>query len=240
LRIAALYDVHGMLAPLAAVLAEVEREDVDAIVLGGDCIQGPQSGETLERLRALGDRALWLRGNTDRLIAEHAGEDNVHGQVAKTIGADAVAFLRDLPFSHTLRLDGLGRVLFCHATPWSDEAFLAPDDTLDGVDADVVVVGHTHEQEDRSIGAARWVNAGSVGMPRGELVSGWALIGRRGAGSTEPRRSGGAGSAGAGAGPTVELRRTPYDVGAALAALRAVGGDVAEYWIADIARRARA
>jgi len=87
-------------------------------------------------------------------------------------------------------------VLFCHATPHSEtDAFtrLTPEDVLlpvfEGLDADVVVCGHTHMQFDRMIGATRVVNAGSVGMPFGRTGADWLLLG-----------------------PDVELRNTSYDL----------------------------
>lgn len=215
MRVAALYDVHSVLPALEAVLAEVEREGVDAIVLGGDCIHGPQPVETLARLRGLGDRAVWIRGNTDRLIAEEAGSDTAHGAVAEQIGPEAVAFLRDLPLAHELELDGLGRALFCHATPRDDEEIVTPLTTderlaaiLADVDADVVVAGHTHMQQDRRVAGVRWVNAGSVGLPyEGEIKAFWTLLGS-----------------------DVERRRTAFDVGAAVRAFEAVGReDVARF-----------
>jgi putative phosphoesterase len=207
-RVAALYDVHGNLAALEAVLAEVERESVDAIVLGGDCIHGPQPEETLQRLRSLGERALWISGNTDRLIADKEASDALHGLVAAAIGDEGVAFLDALPLAKRLDVDGLGRVLFCHATPRSDEEIvtpLTPDERLaailEGVEADVVVVGHTHMQQDRTVGGIRWVNAGSVGLPyEDDIQAFWALLG-----------------------PDVALRRTPFDASAAIAAFEAVG-----------------
>ena len=79
---------------------------------------------------------------------------------------------------------GLGDVLFCHATPRSDlEIFtrLTAEDRLfpafAGVDAAVVVCGHTHMPFDRTVRGIRVVNAGSVGMPFGEPGADWLLLG---------------------------------------------------------------
>jgi putative phosphoesterase len=215
-RAAALYDVHGNLPALEAVLAEVEQEDVDAIVLGGDCIHGPQPAETLGRLRSLGERALWLRGNTDRLIAGDDASDDLHGWVATAIGKEDAAFLGSLPLTQHLEIDGLGRTLFCHATPRSDDEIVTPltpderlTEVLEGIEADVVVAGHTHIQQDRKVGDVRWVNAGSVGLPyEGEIKAFWALLG-----------------------PGVELRRTPFDVEAAIRAFEAVGREDAAHFV---------
>jgi putative phosphoesterase len=206
-KVAALYDVHGNLPALDAVLAEVEREGADVIVLGGDCIHGPQPAETLERLRGLGDRALWIRGNTDRLIAGDRDSDGLHAWVAEILGAESVAFLDSLPLTQRLDVEGLGRTLFCHATPRDDETIVTPltaderlAEILAGVDADTVVAGHTHMQQDRVVAGIRWINAGSVGLPyEDDIKAFWALLG-----------------------PDVELRRTPFDVPAAIRAFERV------------------
>jgi hypothetical protein len=61
-RVAALYDIHGSLPALDAVLAEVPEDA--AIVVGGDAFSGPFPHETLGRLRGLGDRAPALEAAT--------------------------------------------------------------------------------------------------------------------------------------------------------------------------------
>jgi putative phosphoesterase len=208
--------VHGNLPALEAVLAEVERERVDAIVLGGDCIHGPQPKETLDRLRGLGDRALWIRGNTDRLIAGGDGSDGLHTWVAETLGRENVAFLESLPLIRRLEVDGLGETLFCHATPHDDETIvtpLTPDERLAeilaGVDADAVVAGHTHMQQDRTVAGIRWINAGSVGLPyEDDIKAFWTLLG-----------------------PDVDFRRTAFDISAAIRAFESVGREDAARFV---------
>ena len=64
MKVAALYDVHAMPTALAAVLADVERENVDAVVFGGDIFLGPLPAETLELVRSVDAR--YVRGNCDR------------------------------------------------------------------------------------------------------------------------------------------------------------------------------
>ena len=82
--IATLYDVHGNLRALEAVLAEVPDEAT--IVVGGDvCTGGAQPGETLERLRALGDRVVWICGNADRELAPD-GEPTVPAEFIEIVG----------------------------------------------------------------------------------------------------------------------------------------------------------
>jgi len=64
MNVAALYDIHGNLPALEAVLAEVPDEA--AIVIGGDVFSGPMPSETLSRVRGLGPRVRFVRGNADR------------------------------------------------------------------------------------------------------------------------------------------------------------------------------
>jgi putative phosphoesterase len=187
-RVAALYDVHGNLPALEAVLAEIP-EDVP-ILVGGDVAAGPWPGETLDRLRALGDRAHWIRGNADREVWQDArgmAPPEMIDFVRARLDEEQLDFLRPHPLTETFAVDGLGRVLFCHSTPRDDEEILtriSPDErweeALAGVDADVVVCGHTHVQFDRQIGGVRLVNAGSVGMPyETEPGAYWTLLGPR-------------------------------------------------------------
>jgi putative phosphoesterase len=199
-RVAALYDVHGNLPALEAVLRELE--EAEAIVVGGDVVGGAFPRETLELLRGLGDRARWIRGNAERWLGEAPGPGERTPpaeeleQVRAALPPGDRAWLHGLPARLELDVEGLGRVLFCHATPHNDVDIvtpLTPDDRLaailDGVRADVVVAGHTHIQQDRRVGGVRWVNAGSVGMPyEDEPGAFWALLG-----------------------PDVELRRSDYD-----------------------------
>jgi predicted phosphodiesterase len=197
LRVAALYDVHGNLPALEAVLAEVPEDAT--IVLGGDVAAGAFPHETLERLRGLGDDALWLRGNADReLVPGEQGRAPAHlmDWFRGRLSEEEIAFLHALPPALELDVDGLGPVLFVHATPQNDvdvftevtpEERVAP--AFAGVDADVVVCGHTHMQFQREIAGVRVVNAGSVGMAyEDEPGAYWALLG-----------------------PDVELRRTRFE-----------------------------
>jgi diadenosine tetraphosphatase ApaH/serine/threonine PP2A family protein phosphatase len=210
--IAALYDVHGNLPALEAVLSELGERD--PIFVGGDVVAGPWPAEALERLRALGDRVAWVRGNADRELGEPARQreggppPEVLEWVRSRLSEEQLDFVTRLPTRRAASVDGLGPVLFCHATPRSDDELLtgiSPDerwaDALSGVSERTVVVGHTHVQFDRQVGEMRVVNAGSVGMPY-EARPGayWVRLG-----------------------PDVEFRRTGYDVDAAAEAIGTTG-----------------
>jgi predicted phosphodiesterase len=205
MRVAALYDVHGNLPALEAVLAEVETEDVDAVVVGGDALWGPFQSECLAALRS--HDARFVAGNCEREVLAASDESSAWCRAQLTAGE--LDFVSGWPATVELQLNGLGAAVFCHATPRSDDEILTrttPEAdvvaALSGVAADVVLCGHTHVQYDRRFsGAPRVVNAGSVGLPyQGEPGAFWALLG-----------------------PEVELRRTPYDVDSALASLASSG-----------------
>jgi putative phosphoesterase len=194
MRIAALYDIHGNLPALEAVLDEIAQAGVDQIVVGGDVVAGPMPRETLDRLLNLPIPVQYIQGNADREVAaqmtgsdagalpEHVRE--IVSWVAHQLPPEHGQLLASWPATIRLEIGGLGQVLFCHATPRSDtELFtrLTPEERLlpafGGLAAQLVVCGHTHMQFDRSIAGARVVNAGSVGMPYGEPGAYWLLLG---------------------------------------------------------------
>jgi predicted phosphodiesterase len=233
LRVAALYDIHGNLPALAAVLSEVERAQPDAIVVGGDIAAGPMPRETLERVIALGPRARCLMGNTDRLLVEHYDGTSTAGDGSIWVRRDAWAaarltgagrdFLAALPPTVVLDVTGLGPTFFCHGSPRNDEERITsqtPGDSLDamlaGTAERVVVCGHTHVQFDRAHAGRRIVNAGSVGLHSEEGPGAyWLLLG-----------------------PGVELRRTTYDLDDAARRIRATGYPEPDGLIERLAGRA--
>ena len=165
MRVAALYDVHGNVPALEAVLAEVEREDVDAIVFGGDLFLGPFPGETAALVRSVD--AQFVRGNCDR---------EPDDWTRSKLDDETVAWAQSWPL--TVELDD---VLYCHATPRDDTRPIVTDaspperftEVLNGIDTRLVVAGHTHMQFVRD----SWANAGSVGMPyEDDVAAFWALV----------------------------------------------------------------
>jgi putative phosphoesterase len=215
MRVAALYDIHGNLPALEAVLDDVRRAEVDRVVVGGDVLPGPMPRETLACLADLDVPVQLIQGNGDRVVlAQMAGTESaevpeqfrdVIRWTAQQLRPEHERVLAGWP--KTLRVDirELGEVLFCHATPRNDTdifTHLTPEDRLlaifEEVNVHLVVCGHTHMQFDRTIGGVRVVNAGSVGMPFGEAGAHWLLLG-----------------------PDVQLRRTLYDLANAAERIRA-------------------
>lgn len=222
MRVAVLADIHGNLPALDAVLRDVARAGADLIVLNGDIADGPMPSRTLDRLTALGDRAVWVRGNSDRWLVDAFDGNFLIPGLDTSPSADWFEWcaarldrahrdlLADLPLTVTLDVDGLGPVAFCHATARDDNEYILVDsplahfrDAFAGLREQTVVIGHTHMPFDRLAGGRRVVNGGSVGLQYGHAGASWAMLG-----------------------PDVVLRRTPYDAAAAAAALWSAARDL--------------
>ena len=193
--LALLYDVHGNLPALEAVIADAEAAGADGWVLGGDyALFGAWPAETVRRLRAL-ERARWIRGNGERWTADpDDAPDNpvLPGAIEaarEALGPEVVADLASLPFS--CPLEGM---LVCHGSPLSDVRSFAPEpggedeELLDGASAPRIVFGHTHLPFARGgPGGVELVNPGSVGAPLdGDRRAAYALV--HPDGRLEPRR----------------------------------------------------
>ncbi|MFL6543257.1 MAG: metallophosphoesterase family protein [Chthoniobacterales bacterium] len=209
-RVAALYDIHANLPALEAVLDEISGSDVDAIVVGGDVVPGPMPRQTVARLQQLDRPVHFIRGNGELAVLGDLRGVPAHFQErirwnTEQLTSKQFHWLSQWPLTRRIQIDSHGEVLFCHATA-RDENELFTARTADDhvlalfaeVHAPLVVCGHTHMQFDRTLGALRIVNAGSVGMPFGTPGAYWLLLG-----------------------PDVQLRRTSYDLDRAAQRIRA-------------------
>jgi predicted phosphodiesterase len=236
-RVAALYDIHGNLPALEAVLADVRNSGVDRVVIGGDVIPGPMPHETLALLFDLDLPVQFIYGNGElgvlaQIVPGDSAEMTYSGTVSgaplpaplqegvrwtgRQLRSEQVDTLRSWPGTIEIEHPELGKVLFCHGTPWSEtdgftrltlEESLLP--VFQGLAGQLVVCGHTHMQFDRMVGTTRVVNAGSVGMPFGQPGAYWLLL---------------AGD--------VQLRHTPYDLASAAGRIRATQYPQAEEFAA--------
>jgi len=217
---ALLYDIHGNLPALEAVLRDA---GAGRFVLGGDyALFGPWPAETIAALRAL-PHATWIRGNGERWTAaarQAPDNDVVQGAIqacAGALGEAAVAELAALP--EQVVLDG---TRYCHASPISDVRSFMPEPTddeqelLGAAGEPRLVFGHTHLQFARaSASGIELLNPGSVGMPfDGDVRAAYALL----------RDDG-----------TIERRRVAYDHAASAAAVQERFGSSG--WTETIARR---
>jgi len=247
-RLAALSDTHGNLLALEAVLADIEAQGApDAYWVLGDLVAFcPWPAETLARLRALPDVA-FLQGNTDRYTVtgrrpafpirspedwasapgDLAERDANFRWVVERLSYADYEFLRDLPLRLEMDVPGYGRLFAVHATPADDETNIYPDASdeeilshLAGLDARLLLYGHTHRPVDRAVGRVRLVNDGSAGLPLdGDPRPAYALLDFEG-GECD-----------------VALRRVSYNRDAVIAELERVEHP-ARAWVGGILRQA--
>ena len=222
--VAVLYDVHGNLPALEAVLDDARSRGARRFVLGGDyALFGAWPGDAVDRLRELD--AAWIRGNGERWTAapDEAPDDPVvQGAISAcraALGEATVAELDGLPETMAE-----GETRYWHGSPVSDvRSFMpTPDEDeaelLEGVEESRLIFGHTHlpfrRIAMRGERPVELVNPGSVGMPfDGDPRAAYALIAPDGA---------------------VEHRRLPYDHAASATAVRErFEGE----WTATISRR---
>ncbi len=223
--LALLYDVHGNLPALDAVLADARDQAAERYLIGGDvALFGAWPEQAVARLREL-EPATWIRGNGERWTADPASApdgDPVQGAIAaarEALGDALVAELAELPESTAI--DDHTRAW--HGSPVSDVRSFLPQpgddeaELLEGVEEARLIFGHTHLPF-RRVSAERGielVNPGSVGMPfDGDRRAAYALIDSDGA---------------------IVHRRVDYDHAASAAALGERYGDAS--WIAVVQRR---
>lgn len=213
MRIAVLADIHGNLPALRAVLAELDAEPVDALVVAGDAVAGPMPREVLEELGRRAEPVHWVAGNAEReTVAVFDGAEPREGPPGRAAKWSADALdqrWRDALASWPIRLE-LDGICFCHGTPRSEDEILTrvtPDEVLrealEDVGSRLIVGGHTHQQMRRELGDGRaYLNAGSVGMPyEGRPGAFWLALDDG----------------------VPQMRCTAYDVEVAAAGLRASG-----------------
>lgn len=193
MKVAAIYDIHGNLPALKAVLDDIQKEGVDWMLVGGDVVPGPMPVQTLDCLLSLDIPTVFVRGNGDReVVASYNGKENLSlpeqaleaiRWTAAQLTPDYIMIMEEWQEKYTCYVPGMGEILFCHATPQNDTDIFTkrtPVEKLlpifEGNHSPMIVCGHTHMQFDREIGTKRVVNAGSVGMPFGEPGAYWLLI----------------------------------------------------------------
>jgi predicted phosphodiesterase len=169
---ALLYDIHGNLPALEAVIADAQAAGAQQFILGGDyALAGAWPQETVKRLDKL--RGPRIRGNTDRWLEDPSdapGDEMMHRAIEycrKQLGGKWTEKLFHLPVQ--MEIDG---ACVCHASPRSDMLTFMPEATdgdrelLSNSKAEVVIFGHSHLQFAREAAGGHYlVNPGSVGLP---------------------------------------------------------------------------
>jgi putative phosphoesterase len=228
-------DIHGNLPALEAVVAELEREQVDELVCLGDVALGPQPKQTLGQVRALGCPV--VMGNWDAWALD--GFPEAQGELwrrfveqgrwwARMLSSEDRAFIGTFQQQVELQVGGAD-VLGFHGSPSSfDDMILAttPHEELlrllGGCEQPLLLCGHSHVQLLRVVDGRLLVNPGSVGLPfcgvplgEPQLISPWAEY-------ALVRIDNGRVS--------VDLRRTRYDVEGMLQYTIETGAPYAAWW----------
>jgi predicted phosphodiesterase len=171
LRVALISDAHGNAVGLRAALDDIAGRGVDAIVSLGDVAQGgPQPVECLELVRAADART--VMGNSDAFLLDpHASTEEPTERhlvqrewTLSQLTQPHLDYIRSFEPTVELDLDGL-RLLCFHGTPRDYDEVVLPEDPPDAFrGADILAGGHVHVPQLRRVGAAWYVNPGSVGL----------------------------------------------------------------------------
>jgi predicted phosphodiesterase len=217
-RVAVLSDVHGNAVALEAVLGELAEVGAELVVFGGDLTWGPLPERTLELVHEISLPKLFVAGNAERQLLDPGAEltERAKWMQEQHTSEEACEFLAGFQARLSVDIEGLGRTLFTHGSPRSDEeivTYATPERRMralmEGVEERVLVTAHTHIQFDRRVVGIRSINAGSVGLPyEGRPGAYWAVLG-----------------------PDVEFRRTAYRLEEAAAAYRATSDPLAEQMV---------
>jgi predicted phosphodiesterase len=131
--VAALYDIHGNLPALEAVLAEFERNQIERVVVGGDVVPGPMWRESLGQLLALDLPVDFIYGNCEiGVLAELDGKDSALTEqvrwTAHQLNAEERRLFDGWPKTLRVNVSGIGEVLFCHGPPRHENEIFTPPD----------------------------------------------------------------------------------------------------------------
>ena len=191
--IAALYDIHGNLSALQAVLHELVQIKPDLVVIGGDVLPGPFPRACLDAIKKFPYPTKYIKGNGEDGVID-ANENKIDPGLpesvqhslnwnAQKMENEQIQEISSWPKTFSLSHPILGQILFCHATPENNteiftkktSADLLPNSLYSFKDT-IIICGHTHMQFDIIRKGVRIINAGSIGMPFGKSGAFWLLI----------------------------------------------------------------
>lgn len=222
MRIAILGDIHGNLPALEAVVADLEKQEVDQVWCSGDIGWGaPWASECIAIVREAGwttvkgNTDVWITGDPQTIVEESQRQELYDLAEAHAISREDAEWLINLPIGHS----GAGSILLVHATP--ESPFNAPEPTAPSAEflvyeggAALVVYGHIHEAFIRRMSAGTLVaNAGAVGLPKDGPMPSYLIVHR---GGTDL---------------LLRHRRVPFDIDDAIKRAEDKGGKLADRYI---------
>ena len=198
MKIAVISDIHGNIQALEAVLENIKKENCEKIFCLGDlAMAGPSPNEAIEKIKELSLNANFelIQGNTDEYLGKNS--DEMHATIAKAnpimanayaddrkiISKENLEFLKNLPTQKELEINGI-KLLLVHGSPRKNTENIFPElplekveEMLDGVDADLIFCGHTHQPCGYQTNTKQTVvNVGSVGRPLNEFPKACYLL----------------------------------------------------------------
>ncbi|MFN8472751.1 MAG: metallophosphoesterase family protein [Anaerolineae bacterium] len=225
MRLAVISDIHGNLAALETVLADIDRQGVDDLLCLGDLVgYGASPNEVIEIVR--GRSIPTIMGNYDDGVGfdrdncgcqykdprlEALGDQSL-AWTKEHVPAENKAYLRTLLPSIRRTIEG-HEFLFVHGSPRKLNEYVYEDRPIETLEriaasakADVLVFGHTHLPYQKKVGSVLFVNTGTVGKPKDrDTRAGYVIF------DILPQQV------------SVEFLRLPYDVEAAARAVETSG-----------------
>jgi putative phosphoesterase len=192
-RLAVLADVHGNLPALDVVLEDAEQHEVDSVIVAGDLTGGAQDVRVIQRLRSLD--SWMIRGNREEYLLDFDGHTGKHWAflhcLYHRLDSDTLDFIATLPDQRVFAVNGAESIRVVHGSLQNSRDMLLPEHdshtrqlfeqagllspsynpprqvipTLDGIDENVLICGHTHIPWVREHEGKRALNPGSVGLP---------------------------------------------------------------------------
>ena len=165
MRLGIVSDIHCNAAALELAIARMG--DVDELLCAGDAFYEYRfSNEVIGLLQSTGTR--YVLGNHEAVLLDQRG---VRAREAPTVEQDKVRWVSEQPLSIEVDVGGGKKLLMVHASPlepftqyvWPKSPELA---RLSEVDADYVILGHTHSQMVERVGGVLVINPGSTGEAR--------------------------------------------------------------------------
>jgi putative phosphoesterase len=185
MRVAIISDIHGNIAALEAVLADLKSQNVMKTYCLGDLVgYAPFPNEVIDRIQR--DAIPTIMGNYDDGVgfdrdecgcAYRDPEEQRLGDLSfqwtkKTVTRDRKPFLQSLQAEIRFDADGK-RFRLVHGSPRRMNEYLFEDRPLSSFqrlaatsEADVLIFGHTHKPYTKRVDGVLFINAGSVGKPK--------------------------------------------------------------------------
>lgn len=195
MKIAVLSDIHSNYSALEACLAFAKHLGAEGYVFLGDLVSDfAYPNDTIARLRALSQQNMcyFVRGNREEYLIRHRKNPNDGWKPSSQTGsllytyenltAEDMDFIEGMGRSARIEIEDCPPILACHGSPSQPDEIVYPgsercDALLAGMDAQVMLVGHSHSQFRYEAGGRQMINPGAVGSPvNGQTKAQFSLL----------------------------------------------------------------